>query len=74
MQPLDKTLRNHLERTVRDARDIAEDAARAALSTKGTEQPKQPAAGVSHEGGKATKGRANSPRQTVFFSTDDRAD
>ncbi|MDD2942061.1 MAG: N-6 DNA methylase [bacterium] len=31
MQPLDKTLRNRLERTIKDARDIAEDAARAAL-------------------------------------------
>ncbi len=31
MQPLNKTLRNLLERTIRNARDIAEDAARAAL-------------------------------------------
>lgn len=31
MQPLDKTLRNRLERTIKDARDIAEDAVRAAL-------------------------------------------
>ena len=35
MQPLDKTLRNRLERTVKDARDIAEDAARAALEQLG---------------------------------------
>ena len=30
MQPLDKTLRHRLERTIRDARDIAEAAAQAA--------------------------------------------
>ncbi|WP_428098048.1 Eco57I restriction-modification methylase domain-containing protein [Candidatus Rariloculus sp.] len=35
MQTLDKTLRNRLERTVKDARDIAEDAARAALEQLG---------------------------------------
>ena len=35
MQPLDKTLRNRLERTVKDARDIAEDAARATLEQLG---------------------------------------
>ena len=35
MKPLDKTLRNRLERTVKDARDIAEDAARAALEQLG---------------------------------------
>ncbi|TNJ34089.1 Eco57I restriction-modification methylase domain-containing protein [Prosthecochloris vibrioformis] len=35
MQPLDKTLRNRLERTIRDARDSAEDAARAALEQLG---------------------------------------
>ena len=35
MQPLDKTLRNRLERTVKDARDVAEDAARAALEQLG---------------------------------------
>jgi hypothetical protein len=35
MQPLDKTLRNRLERTIKDARDIAEDAARAALEQLG---------------------------------------
>ncbi len=35
MQPLDKTLRNRLERTVKDAREIAEDAARAALEQLG---------------------------------------
>jgi hypothetical protein len=35
MQPLDRTLRNRLERTIKDARDIAEDAARAALEQLG---------------------------------------
>jgi len=35
MQPLDKTLRNRLERTIKDARDIAEDAAPAALEQLG---------------------------------------
>lgn len=35
MQPLDKTLSNRLERTVKDARDIAEDAAQAALEQLG---------------------------------------
>ena len=35
MQPLDKTLRNQLEKTVREAREIAEDAARAALEQLG---------------------------------------
>ncbi|WP_363318809.1 DUF559 domain-containing protein [Chlorobium sp.] len=35
MQPLDKTLRNRLERTIKDARDSAEDAARAALEQLG---------------------------------------
>ncbi len=35
MQPLDKTLRNRLERTIRDARDIAEKAARVALEHLG---------------------------------------
>ncbi len=35
MQPLDKTLRNRLERTVRAARDVAEDAARAAMEQFG---------------------------------------
>ncbi len=35
MQPLDKSLRNRLERTVKDARDIAETAARAALEQLG---------------------------------------
>lgn len=38
MQPLDKTLRNRLERTVKDARDIAEDAAQAALEQLGVGQ------------------------------------
>lgn len=35
MQPLDKILRNRLERTIKEARDIAEDAARAALEQLG---------------------------------------
>ena len=35
MQPLEKSLRNKLERTVKDARDIAESAARAALEQLG---------------------------------------
>lgn len=35
MQPLDKTLRKQLERTIKDARDIAEEAARAALEQLG---------------------------------------
>jgi hypothetical protein len=35
MQPLDKSLRNRLERTIKDARDSAEDAARAALEQLG---------------------------------------
>jgi hypothetical protein len=35
MQPLDKTFRNRLERTVREARDVAEQAARAALEQLG---------------------------------------
>ncbi|MGZ0080040.1 Eco57I restriction-modification methylase domain-containing protein [Methylomonas sp. YC3] len=35
MQPLEKTLRNRLEKTIKDARDIAEAAARAALEQLG---------------------------------------
>lgn len=35
MQPLDKALRNRLERAIKDAREIAEDAARAALEQLG---------------------------------------
>jgi hypothetical protein len=35
MQPLDKTLRNRLERTVRNAREVAESAARATLEQLG---------------------------------------
>lgn len=35
MQPLDKTLRNQLERTIKDARDVAEAAAEAALEQLG---------------------------------------
>ncbi len=38
MQPLDKSLRNKLERTVKDARDIAEAAARAALEHLGVSE------------------------------------
>jgi hypothetical protein len=38
MQPLDKSLRNKLERTIRDARDIAEGAARAALEQLGVHE------------------------------------
>ncbi len=43
MQPLDKTLRNRLERTTKDARDIAEDAARAALEQMGVHEAGTPA-------------------------------
>jgi len=39
MQPLDKTLRAKLERTIKTARDIAEDAARAALEQLGVGEP-----------------------------------
>ena len=35
MQPLDKTLRKQLERTIKDARDITKNAARAALEQLG---------------------------------------
>ena len=35
MKPLEKTIRNQLERTIKDARDIAEAAARAALEQLG---------------------------------------
>ena len=35
MQPLDKALRNKLESSVKSARDIAEDAAKAALEQLG---------------------------------------
>ncbi len=35
MQSLDKSLRSRLERTIKDARDIAEDATRAALEQLG---------------------------------------
>ena len=38
MQPLDKTLRHRLERTIRDARDIAEAAAQAALEQLGVRE------------------------------------
>lgn len=40
MQPLDKTLRNRLESKVKQARDIAEAAARAALEQIGVGEPK----------------------------------
>jgi hypothetical protein len=40
MRPLDKVLRNKLERTVKEARDIAEDAARAALEQLGVGEAK----------------------------------
>ena len=38
MQPLDKTLRNRLEHTIKDARDIAEAAAQAALEQLGVRE------------------------------------
>ncbi|MBF0101464.1 MAG: N-6 DNA methylase [Desulfobacterales bacterium] len=40
MLPLDKTLRNKLERTIKDARDIAEDGARAVLQQLGVGEAK----------------------------------
>jgi len=40
MQPLDRTLRNQLERTIKDARDTAEEAARIALQQLGVGEPK----------------------------------
>lgn len=42
MQPLDKTLRNLLERSVQEAREIAENAARAALEQLGVAEPTPP--------------------------------
>ena len=39
MQPLDKSLRNILERTVKEARDTAETAARIALEQLGVGEP-----------------------------------
>ncbi len=39
MQPLEKTLRNGLERTIKDARDVAEAAAHSALGQLGVAQP-----------------------------------
>ena len=39
MQPLDKTLRNRLERTIKDARNITEDAAKAVLEQLGVREP-----------------------------------
>src|SRR5690554_893365 len=46
MQPLDKTLRNQLERAVKNARDTAETGARAALDQLGVADP-TPAAHLS---------------------------
>jgi len=40
MLPLDKTLRNRLEKSIKDARDIAEDAALAALNQLGVKESK----------------------------------
>jgi len=40
MQPLEKSLRNKLERTVKEAREIAEEAARVALEQLGVEESK----------------------------------
>jgi len=40
MQPLEKSLRNKLERTVMEARDVAEAAARAAVEQLGVGEPK----------------------------------
>jgi len=39
MQPLEKSLRNKLEKTIKNARDIAEDAARVALEQLGVGAP-----------------------------------
>lgn len=39
MQPLDKTLRNKLEKTAKDARVVAEEAAKAALDQLGVDEP-----------------------------------
>jgi hypothetical protein len=39
MQPLDKSLRSHLERTVKEARELAERAARATLEQLGVAEP-----------------------------------
>lgn len=38
MQPLEKTLRNKLERTIKEARDIAEEAAKASLNQLGVKE------------------------------------
>ena len=46
MQPLEKALRNRLEKTIKDARDIAEAAARAALEQLGVSEA-QPSAHLS---------------------------
>jgi len=42
MQPLEKTFRNKLERTVKDAREAAEEAARAAVEQLGVGEPSAP--------------------------------
>jgi hypothetical protein len=42
MHPLEKSLRNHLERTVKEARDIAEEAAKAALTQLGVGEANSP--------------------------------
>ena len=42
MQPLDKPLRNQLEKTVKKARDVAEEGARAALRQIGVGEKKKP--------------------------------
>jgi hypothetical protein len=49
MNPLDKSLRNKLERTIKDARDTAEEAARAALEQLGVSDA-APFASLSEEG------------------------
>ena len=61
MQPLDKTLRNRLERTIKDARDIAEDAARAALEQLGVGE----AAPFAHLSEQDREGRPVSPSGTT---------
>ena len=38
MRPLEKSLRNNLERTVKEAREVAESAARAALEQLGVSE------------------------------------
>ena len=43
MQPLDKAVRNRLERTIKTARTVAETAARAALEQMGVHEASAPA-------------------------------